>query len=297
MNIVLYILVVAIWGTTWLPIKMQLGAVSAEVSVFYRFLIASILLLFWSFIKKKKFDFTVKQHLMIAALGLMLFSTNYVLFYLGSYNLVSGLLSVVFSTILIFNIILSILIFKTKADKNVFIAALVGLTGLVLTFLNDLQQASFYQTSAVGVAFCLLGTFVASMGNIMSSYLQKQRVSVMAMNALGMTYGAVFLGVFCFFYGSSFNFDMRVEYIGSLLYLAVFGSVIGFGCYLTLLGRLGPERVAYSAVMFPVVALAVSTFFEDFVWSLERGLGVSLIIIGNILILKRRPEVVKEQSV
>ena len=65
----------------------------------------------------------------------------------------------------------------------------------------------------------------------------------------------------------------------------MFGSVLAFGSYLTLLGRIGPEKAAYSMVLFPLVALTISTLFEGYQWTLVAASGVALVAAGNILII------------
>ena len=81
--------------------------------------------------------------------------------------------------------------------------------------------------------------------------------------------------------------DTSTTYIGSLLFLALFASAIAFGCYLTLVGRIGPANAAYATVLFPIVALALSTWFEDYEWQNRALVGVGLILIGNAIVLSR----------
>ena len=102
-----------------------------------------------------------------------------------------------------------------------------------------------------------------------------------------MAYGALFSLLVCWVRGLTFDFDPSIVYVASLVYLAVFASVIAFWCYLTLLGRIGPDRGAYAAVMFPVVALALSTAFEDFRWSWQALAGVMLVLTGNVVALAK----------
>jgi drug/metabolite transporter (DMT)-like permease len=87
--------------------------------------------------------------------------------------------------------------------------------------------------------------------------------------------------------GANFTFDPAFAYVGSLIYLAVFGSVIAFACYFALLARIGPERSAYATVLFPIVALTISTLFEDYQWRATALVGVALILAGNLLVLAR----------
>jgi len=108
---------------------------------------------------------------------------------------------------------------------------------------------------------------------------------VVQSNAIGMAYGAALLALTAVFKGLPFNYDSSLGYSLSLLYLALFGSVLAFGSYLTLLGRIGPERAAYSMVLFPLVALTISTLFEGYQWTLVAASGVVMVAAGNILII------------
>ena len=86
--------------------------------------------------------------------------------------------------------------------------------------------------------------------------------------------------------------------MGSLIFLIVFNSVIAFSVYFELLKRIGAERSAYVTVLFPVVALVISTIFENYQWTLSAFIGVALTLIGNVLILKNssRAKVVPTRS-
>jgi drug/metabolite transporter (DMT)-like permease len=85
-----------------------------------------------------------------------------------------------------------------------------------------------------------------------------------------------------------FTFAPSPTYVVSLVYLALFGSVIAFGCYLSLIGSIGADRAAYSTLLFPIVALTISTIWEDYRWSIVAAAGVGLILLGNLFILRRR---------
>ena len=84
-----------------------------------------------------------------------------------------------------------------------------------------------------------------------------------------------------------FEFDGSPAYVISLAYLVIFGSIIAFGAYLTLLGRIGAHKAGYAVVMFPVVALVLSVLFEGLQMSANIGVGIVLVIAGNLFILQR----------
>lgn len=286
-NTLLYIATVLIWGSTWLAIKFQLGSVAPEVSVAYRFLLAAGLLFAWGAFRRARFGYPLRAHLIFVLLGLFLFSANYLLFYFATERLTTGLVAVVFSTIVAMNMVNGRILFGRRSEARVVFGAVLGFMGICVVFWPELVAFDLARSGTIGLLLSVVATYLASLGNMASARLQGDGVPVLQGNAWGMLYGAVLQIGFALARGSSFGFDPSPAYLGSLLYLAVFGSVIAFTCYLTLLGRIGADRAAYAAVLFPVVALGLSTVFEDFQWTQHAVLGVGLILIGNILVLGR----------
>src|SRR3546814_14535448 len=90
---------------------------------------------------------------------------------------------------------------------------------------------------------------------------------VLSCNAWGMAYGALAMIALALVGGAPFAFDTALPYVASPLYLALCGSVIAFGAYLPLLGRIGAARAAYAPVLIPLVALALPTEVTVYCWS------------------------------
>lgn len=289
-NHLLYGATVLIWGTTWYAIKMQLGVVEPDVSVAYRYLLAAVVLIAFCLATGRTLRLPLRHHPYIAAQGLFLFSLNYILFYLATYTLTTGVAAVVFSAIAIMNILNGAVLFGTPVDRRVLAAASLGLAGIGLVFWRDLSALDLTSGPMIGLGLALLATFSASLGNMASLRNQRAGLPIAAVNALGMAYGAVFTTAIVLFRGAPITFDPSPGYVGSLVYLALFGSVLAFGFYLTLLGRIGADRAAYAAVVFPLVALVISTFLEDFQWTAPALIGVVLILGGNVLALKPRAD-------
>ena len=286
-NGLLYIITVIIWGSTWLAIKFQLGVVSPELSVAYRFGLSAAILLVFSLIRRLPLRFDWHAHAFMALQGLFLFSMNYILVYLAEGYLTSGLVAIIFSMIVILNVIFGAVFLRNPVRINVVIGALVGFAGLLLVFWPELSSFDFSSERALGVGLTFLGAISASLGNIISARNQRQDLPVVQTNAFGMAYGAVFMLALALLRGAQLAFDPSVGYVLSLLYLAVFGSVIAFYTYLTLLGRIGPDRAAYVTVLFPIIALLLSTLFEGMTWSLIQLAGVALVLLGNVVVLVR----------
>lgn len=287
-NRFLYLVTVLIWGSTWLAIEYQLGVVAPEVSIVYRYGIASVLLFIYCKYKKLLLVFHVNYHIWFAALGAFLFCLNYVFAYRAQIHVTSALAAIVFSTMLWINIILSRLVFGTKAGPRVLLGALSGIVGIVVLFAPQIGEISLSDRVLYGSLLALLGALMASIGNIVSQGAQQRALPVLQANAWGMLYGALLTAVICVVRGHEFTFDATFTYIVSLAYLAIFGSVIAFGAYLTLLGRIGAHRAGYATVMFPVVALLLSILFEGLRLDAAIVVGTAMVLLGNVLVLKER---------
>ena len=291
----LYTLTALIWGSTWLAITFQLGSVDPDISVAYRFALASALLIAYSLIRRLPMRFSLKEHGFMALQGLTLFSINYVLVYLAELHLASGYVAIVFSLIVIFNVLFGALFLKNPVHPRVLIGGAIGITGLMMVFLPSLGRLSLSGGQGLGITLALVGTIIASLGNMVSARNQRHKIPVVQANAYGMGYGALITLAIALGRGSQVSFDASPEYILSLLYLALFGSVIAFGSYLTILGKIGPDRAGYIAVLFPIVALALSTMFEGLTWELITVLGVVLVVIGNVIAMAKRRRSVAEE--
>lgn len=287
-NLFLYVLTVAIWGSTWYAITLQLNGIPAQVSVAYRFGLATLILFGWCWLRRLRLRFSGREHALLMLLGLTLFSTNYVLFYEAEKQLVSGSVAIIFSLLVVFNILNNWLLFGSKPDRQVIAGATLGLFGIVLTFWQDLRTMNSGSQSIWGIALSLAATLTASFGNMVSARLHRRQIPVVPANAFGMLYGTVLLLAYAVLSGATFSFDTSVRYLGSLTYLAVFGSVIAFSSYLTLVGRIGADRAAYTSILFPIVALTISAAFEKYQLTLVSALGIACILIGNGLVLLRK---------
>ena len=284
-NSLLYLITVFIWGSTWLAIKFQLGVVSPELSVAYRFGLSAMILLVFSLLRRLPLRFGWRAHAFMALQGLFLFSLNYILVYLAEGVLTSGLVAIIFSMIVILNVVFGAIFLRNPVRINVVLGALVGFAGLTLVFWPELSSFNFSGERALGVVLTFLGAASASLGNIVSARNQRHKLPVVQTNVFGMGYGALFMLILALFRGAQLAFDPSVGYVISLLYLAVFGSVIAFYTYLTLLGRIGPDRAAYVTVLFPIIALLLSTLFEGMTWNLFQLAGVALVLLGNAVVL------------
>lgn len=287
MNLSLYLLTVLIWGTTWIALKWQLGVVPIPVSIVYRFALAALILFALLVLSGRLQRMDRRAHLICLAQGLCLFCVNFLCFLTASQWIASGLIAVVFSTAAVWNALNARVFFKQKIASNVLGGAALGLLGLGLLFWPELSHHSVSERTLIGVALALAGTLCFSAGNLLSSVQQRAGLKPMTTNAWGMLYGALALGLYCLIDGIPFTLEWSGRYVGALLYLAIPGSVIGFTAYLTLVGRLGPERAAYCTVLFPLVALNVSAAVEGYQWTAPALAGLVLVMAGNVWVFRK----------
>ena len=283
----LYITTILIWGSSWLAIKLQLGYVEPMVSVAYRFLLASAISWIYCRFSGRLMRFGLRDHLLMFLQGASLFSLNYLLFYISELTLTSGLAAVIFSTLVVMNMLNGIILLKNRFELRMGVGAFLGLAGIVLVFWPEITDFEMGDKNLTAAAIAVLATFFASLGNIASARNQHNGIPVIEANTYGMTYGALLMLALSFASGKQFTIEMTATYIGSLLFLSVFASILAFLSYLTLVGRVGVERAAYATLLFPFVALGISTVFEGYHWSAYAGTGVALILTGNLLILRR----------
>ncbi|RAU52283.1 DMT family transporter [Pseudocitrobacter sp. RIT415] len=289
MNALLYILVVAIWGTTWIAIFLQQGPVPATVSIFWRFAIASVTMLIILLLTHRLRRLALRDHLFCVLQGCCVFGFNFWCFYTAASWINTGLESVIFSMAVLFNAINSFLFFRQTPPGRFYLAALLGLVGIITLFWDDLQVSGLSSTMLPGILLSALGTYGFSLGNMLSIRHQRRGLETLTTNSWAMLYGTLIIGALALLRGDNFTPQWTISYLGALFYLAIFGSVIAFGAYFTLVGRIGASNAAYSTLLFPLVALTLSTIYEGYQWHANAIIGLVLILVGNLVMFARVP--------
>ena len=286
MNALLFAATVLIWGTTWIAIALEVGPVPVLVSVFYRFALAALILL-PVVIASRRFPVPALRHQpFILAQALCLFCCNFLCFYAAAATVPSGLISVVFSLATLFNAVNARLLFGTPITGRTALAAVLGVAGLLLLFGRDVAAHADGGTLK-GVGLAVLGTLFFSLGNMASRRNSEAGIPPVVANAWSMAYGALVLLGLIGLTGTPIVPPPSAAYAAALVYLAAVGSVVGFTTYLMLVARIGASRAAYATVLFPLVALALSTLFEGYRWHWTGLLGLAVALLGNVVIFAR----------
>ncbi|MDR0588504.1 MAG: EamA family transporter [Burkholderiales bacterium] len=286
-SFVLFAATALVWGSTWLAIIAQLGVVAPSVSIAYRFGIAAALLWAWCLYKKTPMKLPAIRHLGLAAQGAFLFGFNYLAIYHAEEYISSGLVAVIFSTLLFFNMLGERIFFKIPFNRAMLIAGIVGVLGVVLMFLPEFSKPASLTAMITGVSLTAFGAVSASLGNMAAVYNNRRQIPVMTGAAWGMVYGTLLGVIASVITGETWSFDWHLPYVFSLLYLSLLGTVLAFMCYLTLIRREGATVGGYVNVVVPLIALLLSTFFEGYQWTWWAGLGAVLIVVGNVLMLRK----------
>ncbi len=284
--IIAFVACVLIWGSTWYAIEFQLGVVAKEWSVAYRFALAAVLLQAWCMLRGMKATFGARGHIAAAGTGVFLFGINYLLVYAGTEHLTSGLVAIAFSTLSLMNILSARIFLRTPIHLPVLGAAVIGVSGLAMVFGHEISQFSWADETMVGLAFCMAATVTTSLGNTIAASGTAKAFPILPYTALALFYSSGFNILVALASGEPMIFDTGLGYSASLLYLSVFGTVIAFTLYLWLIAEIGVARAGYISVVMPLVALTISTIYEGFVWSSAALVGLTLIIIGNAMIIR-----------
>ncbi|WP_395680010.1 DMT family transporter [Inquilinus sp.] len=287
MTAALYLLVVLIWGTTWIAIHYQIGPVPVELAILYRFALAAAVMALLLLATRRREALRPRDHLVCLGQGLAMFSGNFLLIYHASAYVPSGLVAVAFSTGSVWTALFSRVALGQPLKPRVLAGGAVALAGLWLLFGIDPAQLDWQMLYGLGLA--LAGTMGFGAGNVFAVMHRRRGLTPWTTTAWGMLYGTLILAAVVLAEGTPWRFDPSPAYVGALLYLAIPGSVIAFLAYLTLVGRIGADKAAYSTVLFPLVALNASALLEGYVWTATAAAGVALVLLGNVLVFARLP--------
>lgn len=284
-----FLAVTLIWGSTWLVITGQLGVVPPSWSVSYRFLLGSVAMFAFATWSRTSLRMDARDHLFVIALGMAQFVLNFNLVYRAEMFVTSGLVAVVFALLIVPNAIGARLLFGQGLSRPFLAGSLVAMCGVALLFAHELRSdAAATVDTALGIGLTMIGVLAASTANLMQASQRAHRMAMPTMLAWAMLYGGLIDAAYAWITSGPPVFEWSAAYIAGLLYLGLVASAFAFGLYFGLIRRIGPARAAYSSVIIPVLAMTLSTIFENYVWSWTAGLGAALVLGGLVIALRAR---------
>lgn len=280
-NPLLFLATVMIWGSTWLAISYQVELIDPAISVAFRFSIAASILGIWCWIRKLPLSMPFKTHKHLILVGLLFYTLDYSFLYAAQHHIISALLALLSSSVIYINVVLRRILLGKPMRLEVIIGATFGLIGIAMIFIPEFEAMSLNENIMLGLLFAAISFSCAGIGNVVSEKILDAGTPVIQMNFWAMSYSLVFTFGFALVSGASFTLPSEPSYYYALLYLAVFGSVLAFGAYMKLLQQIGSDKAAYVVLVYPIVALAISTLFEGYQWTWLSALGVVIVLFGN----------------
>jgi len=266
-----------IWASTWHVILYQLDSgVPVLNSVAWRFALAALMLFAFARWRGDRLSLPASAHLLMAATGIVQYSGNYYSVYEAERHIPSGLVAVLFCLMVFGNALSGRVFFGQRVTRRFLLASSGGVIGVVMIFWPEIAATGARPTAAYGLVLGLLAVLAACIGNVLTLTLTRRSLPLVPILAWSMGYGALFLLALSLGSGAGLHFDWQAPYILSLLYLAVFGSVIAFVLYFNLAQRQGPARAALTGVVIPVIALVISAALEGWQPSLLAVAGMAI---------------------
>lgn len=278
-------IVTLVWGSTWLVIKGQLGVVPPAWSVAYRFALAAVVLAVFVAASGRWRALPSRGHALAAMTGCFQFALNFNLVYAAETRLASGVVALVFALLVVPNALLAAIFLKTRLTLEFTAGALVAFGGMALLFAPDLAASAAGAPTGVGILLVVAAVLSASVGNVLQAGPLARSLPFLPTLAASMAYGAAFAAGFAALADGPPRFDVRPSYWLGLVYLAVVASVAAFSLYYGLIRRVGPGRAAYINVLTPILALLLSTVFENFRWTASSIAGATLALVGVAIAL------------
>lgn len=286
-----FAIVTLIWGSTWLVISDQLNVVPPSWSVTYRFLTAGVAMLLWALVKRERFSFDARGWGFVVALGTAQFVFNFNFVYRAEQHVTSGLVAVVFALLLVPNALFGRIFLGQKLGRQLIIGSAIAMAGIVLLFINEARSAP-HGAGAVLIGIGLTGCAIlsASSANVMQATQMARRYPMIPTLAMAMLVGAGLDAIWAWATVGPPVFEWRAGYVAGILYLGLAASALAFPLYFNVIRVIGPAKAAYSSVIVPVIAMLLSTVFENYRWS-PLAIGGGLLAGAGLVVAltARRP--------
>ncbi|WP_129791927.1 DMT family transporter [Sphingosinicella sp. CPCC 101087] len=287
-----FLLITLIWSSTWIVIKDQIGGpfpVPASWSVTYRFAIAAVAMLVYAAAVGASLRIGRAGHLLAVPLGLLQFSLNFNFVYAAEHHVTSGLVATVFALLMVPNSVLAWLFLKQRLTIGFVGGSALAATGVALLFVQELRASPLPPREiGLGIGFSLLGVLSASAANVIQATRRVTAWPMASLVAWAMVYACVANALIAWLLSGAPVADSRPGYWLGLLYLGLVASALAFPLYFAVVRAVGPGRAAYSSLLIPILAMAISTVAEGYRWSALAVAGGILALAGMAIALRAR---------
>lgn len=280
-----------IWGTTWIVIRDQLGVVPTSWSVTYRFLVAGAAMFVWAAATRQKLRLGNDGQRLAMVFGLAQFVLNFNFVYRAEEHITSGLVALLFALLIVPNTLFARLFLGQRVTPRFFAGSTVAIAGIALLFVQEYRTSGGGNAIALGIGLTLCGVLSASVANVLQATEAARRQPMASLLAWGMFWGTLINAIWAWSSVGPPVIEMRLGYIAGVAHLGLLASAVAFMAYFSVIRAIGPGPAAYSGIITPVIAMALSTVFEDYRWSLLAAAGGVLAMAGLVIALTaRRPD-------
>lgn len=288
-NFAAFLLVSVIWGGTWLVIRDQIASVPANWSIAYRFVVAAAGMFALAAWRGEQLALTKGGLRWALLLGLFQFTLNFAFVYQAEAHITSGLVAVMFALLVVPNAVLGRILLHQPITGAFVLGSAIAAVGVALLFAHEWRSSpATLEEVLLGAGLTLCGILSASAANITQAMDGAKRQPFLALLAWSMVVGVIINAGFALATEGPPQFDPRPSYALGILYLGLAGSVVTFPLYYGLVRKVGAGRAAYSSVIVPVIAMALSTLFEGFVWGPLPAVGAAITLAGMVVAMRGR---------
>ena len=284
-----------IWGSTFWAITLQLGHVPPAVSVVYRFALASLTLFAICLVRRDKLSLPWRAQRWMILQGFLTFCLSYLCTYTAEQYVVSALVAVMFALMVFFTPICARIGFGKPIPPRTWSAGTAAIAGVLLMFYHALAGA-FSDHFLVGVLLATAASFASSAGSVVVGKVREEASNLPLTMAWSMLWGTLMVTAYTLLSGQAFSLPSTPSYLAGLVYLAIFGSVIAFYAYFTLINRIGPQKAVYVTVVTPVISVLLSIKLENYRPGALEWAGMTLCLASVAWALRAPPAPVINQD-
>jgi drug/metabolite transporter (DMT)-like permease len=272
----MYGLLVLIWSSTWVAIKIGLEDCPPLLGAGVRFVLAGLVLLAIAAAQRRPLR---TDWVLAAVLALAPFAFAYGLVYWGEQYVPSGLAAVLFGILPLYTALLgTVLLPDEPLRAPLLIGVLIGIGGLSLAFLESVELGSA-EKAALGASALALAPLGAALGSI-SQKRRAGQLDAVVLNGWAMLVGGLLLLPLSVLTEDWGDFVWSAESVGSIAYLALFGSALAFVTLTVLLRQLSALGISFLAMLLPFGALLFGAALYDESITARAVAGAVLVATG-----------------
>lgn len=285
MNALVYIVLCLIWGSTWLAIKIGLSQAPPFTTAALRFVVATVTLSIICSLRQYSYPRDLKTLLRLGYPGFYMYGLSYALVYAAEQYIYSATAAVLFASYPFFVAALSWWMYRTeRLSLTAWVGMALGFLGVVAISYDSLLTSGDLFMGSV----CVIGASLASAYGIVLHKNRFSQVDIVVAANVQMIFGGLFLLAGALLLESWSDFHVTVEAVGSILYLALPGTVVTFLGYYWLLKRIRLTVVSLIAFVTPLVAILIGVGLADEALSLPILIGSAMILVGVLLVVRKQ---------